>query len=128
MTAYRALLVFIASGFGGSARYLLGGWILGFAGPGFPFGTVTINVIGSFLIAFIMAISLNSTLIGPDLRLTLTTGIMGGFTTYSTFNYESVSAFQQGAVLIGAMNIVVTVVVCLLAGFGGLVIGRWLVA
>jgi CrcB protein len=121
------LLVFIFGGFGSACRYLLGGWVIELAGPGFPYGTITINAIGSFLIALIMAVSLNSTLISPNMRIALTTGIMGGFTTYSTFNYESVSLFNQGALLLGSLNILVTVVICLVTGFAGLALGRWLV-
>jgi CrcB protein len=128
VTAFRVLLVFIFGGAGSACRYLLGGWIVELAGPVFPYGTITINTLGSFLIALIMAISLNSTLISPDVRIALTTGVMGGFTTYSTFNYESVSLFTQGALLLGALNILVTVLMCLVAGFAGLALGRWLVA
>jgi CrcB protein len=53
---------------------------------------------------------------------------MGGFTTYSTFNYETVRYFQEGAVLFGVLNILVMVLACLLAGFLGLVAGRWATA
>jgi len=120
----RGLLVFLGSGFGGVARYLLGGWVLALTGPGFPYGTVAINAIGSFLICLIMTVSLASQQIGPTARLFLTTGVMGGFTTYSTFNYESIALFQQGAWLLGSLNLLVTVAVCLLAGAGGLWLAR----
>jgi CrcB protein len=123
----RLILVILCGGLGSGARYLLGGWVMSFAGPRFPFGTITINLIGSFLIAAIMAVSLNSNLIGGDLRVALTTGVMGGFTTYSSFNYESLALFQQGAVLLGLLNILVTVFGCLIAGWLGFLTGRILV-
>ena len=126
--AHRVLFVFLGSGFGGSLRYLLGGWIQNALGSRFAYGTITINTSGSFLIAVIMTISVNSDLIGPDLRLALTTGIMGGYTTYSTFNYETIAFFQQGAVLVGVANVLVTVVACLMAGGLGVVLGRALIS
>ena len=123
---HRVIYVFLGSGLGGVARYLLGGWIQNALGAQFPYGTITINTTGSFLIALIMTLSLNSDLIGPDLRVALTTGIMGGYTTYSTFNYETISLFQQGSVLVGITNVAVTVVACLIAGGLGVVVARWL--
>ncbi|MHB8420698.1 MAG: fluoride efflux transporter CrcB [Myxococcales bacterium] len=120
----RLLIVVVGGGFGSGCRYVLGGWIAQSIGTAFPYGTIAINTIGSFLIAAIMYLSLTANLIGPDLRLALTTGVMGGFTTYSTFNYESLALFQQGAWLLGALNIAVTVVLCLAAGALGLVLAR----
>lgn len=120
----RLLLVFVGGGFGSGARYLFGGWVAQTFGAAFPYGTIAINAIGSFLIAAIMYLSLTANLIGPDLRLALTTGVMGGFTTYSTFNYESLALFQQGAWFLGALNIAVTVVLCLAAGALGLLLAR----
>ena len=120
-------LVVVGSGLGGGARYLLAGWFVDRFGAVFPLGTIAINAIGSLLIGLIMHIGLNTSLISAEMRLMLTTGIMGGFTTYSTFNYETISFFQQGAVLLGMLNILVTVIICLFAGAGGLLLGRWLV-
>jgi len=120
-------LVVLGSGFGGGARYLFAGWLIQKFGVGFPYGTIAINAIGSLFIGLIMHVALNTELITPDARLALTTGLLGGFTTYSTFNYETISLFQQGATLLGMLNILVTVVLCLLAGAAGLILGRWLV-
>jgi len=122
----KVLLVFFGSGAGGVARFLFASWAVKTFGPAFPYGTIAINAIGSFLIVIIMQVSLRTDLIGPDLRLALTTGVMGGFTTYSTFNYESISLFQDGAILFGAVNIILTVLVCLGAGGLGLAIATWL--
>jgi len=122
----KVLLVFFGSGAGGVARFLFASWAVKTFGAAFPYGTIAINAIGSFLIVIIMQVSLRTDLIGPDLRLALTTGVMGGFTTYSTFNYESISLFQDGAILFGAVNIILTVLVCLGAGGLGLAIATWL--
>ena len=63
----------------------------------------------------------------PTLRLTLTTGLMGGFTTYSTFNYETLRYFEEGATGLGFLNLGGTVITCLAAGWLGLLAGRMLV-
>ena len=121
----RLALVILGGGFGSGARYLVGGWVAQALGSAFPYGTIGINALGSFLISVVMYLSLTAGAISPDLRLLLATGIMGGFTTYSTFNYESLAFFQQGAWLLGALNILATVFVCLAAGAIGLMLSRW---
>ena len=115
--------MFLAGGVGSAARYVFAGWVLRTFGSGFAYGTISINAVGSFLIVILMNMGLANA-IGPDTRLTLTTGLMGGFTTYSTFNYETISYFQQGAWLLGALNILVTVVLCLGAGGLGILASR----
>lgn len=121
----RLFLVIAFSGLGGGARYLMGGWVAQLA-PGFPWGTIAVNGLGSFLIVVFMQLGLHDA-IGPDTRLALTTGLMGGFTTYSTFNYETMAFFEQGAVLLGAANVAATVAICLVTGALGLWAGRALV-
>ena len=123
----RLLWVCLGSAFGGGARYLLGGWIQRSLGSTFPFGTLAVNVIGSFLLGILMQVGVTRNLFSPTLRLALTTGVMGGFTTYSTFNYETVQSLEEGAWAAGIVNIGVTVGACLLAGFLGLAGGRALV-
>jgi CrcB protein len=120
----RFLLVCAGGAFGTGARYLLGGWAQRVLGTAFPYGTLIINAIGSFLIVILMHLSIQRGVISPDLRVILTTGIMGGFTTYSTFNYETIRLLQDGALGLGALNLLATVVVCLLAGGLGVLICR----
>ena len=105
-------------------RYLTSQLAARTLGDAFPYGTMTVNVVGSFLIVLIMELALRTTSISADARLFLTTGCMGGLTTYSTFNYETIKFFQAGAPLFGAVNVVVTVVVCLAFGALGLVTAR----
>ncbi len=119
------LLVVLGGGLGSGARYLMGGFIARALGAGFPYGTLAINASGSFLLGVVMCLSLEGNLIGPELRLALATGVMGGFTTYSTFNYESLSLFEQGAWLLGVSNVLATVFACLAAGALALVLTRW---
>jgi CrcB protein len=122
----RFLWICLGGAVGTGARYLLSGWMLRTAGPGFPWGTLAVNVIGSFLLGLIMQVSLATGLIQPTLRLTLTTGLMGGFTTYSTFNYETLQYFQQSDWLAACANLATTVIVCLAVGALGVFTGRLL--
>ncbi len=121
---FRLALVCLGSALGGGARYLVSLGLARLAGTGFPFGTLTVNVLGSFLIGLIMHVGLTTTAISPNTRLFLTTGIMGGLTTYSTFNYETLGLMMDGEWRLAAVNLTVTVLVCLAAGFAGLAAGR----
>ena len=122
----RFLWICLGGAAGTGARYLLSGWLLRAAGPGFPWGTLAVNVIGSFLLGLIMQVALTTSLLSPTLRLALTTGVMGGFTTYSTFNYETLQFLQQNEWWLAAVNLTATVLVCLAAGALGVLTGRLL--
>ncbi len=123
----RFLWICLGGAAGTAARYLLSGWLLRVAGPGFPWGTLAVNVLGSFLLGLIMQVAFTTNLLSPTVRLALTTGVMGGFTTYSTFNYETLQYFQQDEWLLGLTNLGVTVAACLTAGVLGVLAGRLLV-
>ena len=112
----RFLLVCLGGAFGTGARYLLGTWAANGWGARFPFGTLGINVLGSFLLVLILYLSMQGRLITPDARVVLGTGVMGGFTTYSTFNYEVLRLLQQGAYGGAAAYLLATVGGCLAAG------------
>lgn len=124
----RLLWICLGGAIGTGVRYLLSGWFLRVLGPEFPYGTLAVNALGSFLLGVLMQVALSTESFPPTLRLTLTTGVMGGFTTYSTFNYETLQLFQEGAWLLGLANLGITVVACLAAGVLGLVVGRLLVS
>ena len=122
----RFLWICLGGAVGTGARYLMSVWLLRAAGPGFPWGTLAVNVIGSFLLGLIMQVALATDLLAPTLWLTLTTGVMGGFTTYSTFNYETIRYVQDGSWELAAANVSLTVAACLAAGFAGIAAGRWI--
>jgi len=121
----RFLWICLGGAIGTGARYLMSGW-LARVNPAFPWGTLAVNLIGSFLIAAILHVSLTTGAVSPTLRLFLTTGVMGGFTTYSTFNYETLQAFQEGNHWTGFLNLGATVIGCLAAGILGTWSGRLL--
>jgi len=125
---WKLLWVCAGSALGGGARYLVA--LLGVAvfGQGFAVGTLVVNVLGSFLMAAIAQAALLSPGFDPDLRLVLTTGVLGGFTTYSAFNQETVVALQRGARGLAAINVGLTLLLCLGAGWLGIVAGRWFAA
>ena len=120
----RLVWVCLGSALGGGARYLLSQGALRLLGSGFPYGTLAVNVLGSFLVGLIMHVSLETALISPTARLFLATGVMGGLTTYSTLNYETLSLAADGDWQLAVTNIVVTVAACLAAGVLGLASGR----
>lgn len=122
--ATRLFLVCLGGAVGTGARYLVSGWALAVLGPAFPYGTLAVNVIGSLLLGIIMQLGLTTDLLSPTLRLTLATGVMGGFTTYSTFNYETLRYLEEGAWPRAALNVGVTLVTCLLAGIAGVAVAR----
>lgn len=91
------LLAFVALGgaVGAVARYGASGWVHGFAGSGFPWGTLAVNVAGAFLLGFTLRV-LQSSITPPEIRGFLTVGLLGAFTTFSTFTYEAVALMQDG--------------------------------
>jgi len=124
----RFVLICLGGALGTGARYLVATGMLRWLGPAFPFGTLTVNLAGSFLLGAIMELGLSYGAISPDLRVVLATGVMGGFTTYSSFNFETIGYFQREAWFIGAAYLAATVVGCLAAGVLGLATARWLAA
>jgi len=120
----RLFWICVGGAAGTAARYLLGGWLIALLGTSFPYGTLAVNLIGSFLIGSIMHVSLTTDLISPMLRLALTTGFMGGFTTYSTFNYETVRYLREGALYMGLLNFGVMSLACLIGGFLGVALAQ----
>ncbi len=120
----RFLLICLGGALGTGARFLISIGMARAFGPEFPRGTILINVTGSFLIALIMELSLRGGAISPGMRLFLTTGVMGGYTTYSSFNYETLRLGEDGNVGLAALNLGLTVVGCLVAGVLGLLAAR----
>ena len=106
------------------ARYMVSGWVYTLAGRSLPYGTLAVNVIGSLLLGLIMEGSLRSTLLSPDLRFGLTVGFMGGFTTFSTFSYETVRLLEEGSLVAAGANILLNVTACVVAAIIGIYLAR----
>ena len=123
----RFLLICLGGAIGTAARYGISLWSRGALGTAFPWGTLIVNVVGSFLLGVIMFVGLNTELISPTVRLALGTGVMGGFTTYSSFNYETLKLVEDGSLRLAAINLLATLLGCFLAGFLGIALARKLV-
>lgn len=108
------------------ARYILSGWVYALAGRGFPYGTMAVNVVGAFLIGLIMEFGLRTTLIPQEIRVGLTIGFLGGLTTFSTFSYETFRLLEDGEFVTAAVNIVASVLVCLVFTWAGIATARHL--
>lgn len=115
-----ATIAFFCAG-GGLARYYLSGWVYGLLGRGFPYGTLVVNVIGAYCIGLTMELGLRSTAISDTLRLGLTVGFLGGLTTFSTFSYETFKLLEDGQFLPAFINVLASVLVCLLCTWLGIV-------
>jgi CrcB protein len=124
---FRFLLICLGGAVGTGARYLIAIETPRLLGTSFPYATLLVNVAGSFLLGAVMHVGLTTALMTPTLRLVLATGVMGGFTTYSTFNYETIEYLREGALAMAALNVAATLVLCLVAGALGLTMARWLV-
>ena len=120
----RVFLVALGGALGSVARYGVGVAAPRVLGAGFPWGTLLVNVVGSFLIAGVMHLAVATAAISPSARLFLTTGVIGGFTTYSTFNYETLNLVGERLWGVATLNVGVTVVGCLVAGVLGQATGR----
>jgi len=124
----QVILIGLAGALGTLSRYYVGVWAARAIGTGFPYGTLIVNVVGCFLIALIYELALTTTLISPSARLVLTTGFMGGLTTYSSFNYETTGLLRERALATGVLNLGVTLAGCFVAGLLGLALARRIAA
>lgn len=108
------------------SRYFLSGWVYNIFGRSFPYGTLTVNVIGSYIIGLVMELSMRSELISPSLRIGITIGFLGGLTTFSTFSYETFRLLEDREFLVASINIFFSVLVCLFFTWTGIETARYL--
>lgn len=124
----RILLIALGGALGSVARHATATAAVRWLGADFPYGTLAVNLAGSFLIGLIHELAVETVLVPDDLRWFLTTGVMGGLTTYSAFSYETVRLVQTGAWAAAAVNMGATTVLCLLLAMLGIAAGRALAA
>jgi fluoride exporter len=116
------LQVALGGAIGASARYLTGIFAVRVMGHGFPWGTITVNVLGSFLMGVIIVVLAEKS--GNRLAPLMVTGMLGGFTTFSTFSLDAMTIYERGQVGLAAVYVTVSVLLSLGAIFAGLTIAR----
>lgn len=121
---HTAFLIALFGALGCLTRYLLSGWIYDLFGRTFPFGTLTVNLVGAFFIGLIMELGIRTTLISQDLRIGLTIGFLGGLTTFSTFSYETFKLLEDGEIIIASANVFTSVLACLVFTWAGILVAR----
>jgi CrcB protein len=120
----------IAIGAGGAAgslaRYVLSNWVHGWAGRGFPYGTLTVNVLGCLLMGTLFVLFTERLSDSPTLRAGLLIGVLGGFTTFSSFSIETFNLIEEGATVKALLNAAGSLVLCIGSTWIGVLIGRQL--
>jgi len=117
-------LVCLGGALGSGARYLVGTWSVAKLGTGFPWGTLAVNLLGSFAIALVVQAAILKPEFSNNWRLFLTAGFTGGFTTYSAFNQETLSYLETGELAKAFGYAATMLLACLAAGYAGLSVGR----
>lgn len=120
----RVLWISIGAMLGANARYWLGVWAAQRWGAAFPWGTFIINLSGSFLLGLFMTLVTGRYPVDPNLRLLVTVGFLGAYTTFSTFTYESINLFLKGQWLAGLLNVLGSMALGLLAAGFGVYLGK----
>ena len=118
-------LIFIGAGFGGLFRYWISNGIYLLLGRQFPYGTLVVYVSGCFLMGLLFVLTLDRfDSIGSQLRALLLIGLLGGYTTFSSFSIETINLFESGNWLSALTNIFLSTIVCIAAAWLGVIGGR----
>ena len=120
------LFVALGGAIGSAARYVVGGWFAARFGAAFPYGTFVVNVTGSFIVGLFLAYAQERVSLSPYWRLFFAVGFVGGYTTFSTYEYESVRLLQDGEMLLAAVYLIGSVVTGGVAAIAGIALGSWI--
>ena len=118
------LIISAGAVLGANARYLISDWAARKLGVGFPYGTFIINLTGSLLIGLFLTLATERFVVDPRLRLFITIGFLGAYTTFSTYAYESFSLIYQGQWLAGMLNLLGSVLLGVAAVGAGIFLGK----
>jgi len=118
------LLVAIGGAIGSVGRYLVGLWATRLAGPNFPWGTLTVNVVGAFAIGLLVEMVARRFDASTEMRAFIVTGILGGFTTWSSFTLDTMVLFERGEIGLSSLYLLASLLVSFAAIFAGLALGR----
>jgi fluoride exporter len=120
------LLISAGAALGANARYWLGDWAAQKWGAGFPFGTLLINLTGSFLLGLFMTLATERLMLDPRWRILFAVGFLGAYTTFSTYTFESFNLISKGQWLPGLLNLLGSSLLGVLAVGTGIALGKWL--
>ena len=114
-------VLFVAAGgaVGSSLRYLLSSGIYAWYGRAFPWGTLAVNVLGSFAIGLLSILLVEKFNVAQEWRLAIVVGVLGGFTTFSAFSWDTLDLMQQGLTMKALLNVLANVMLCIVAAWLG---------
>ena len=118
------LLIALGGALGSALRHLTNQAALRLFGAQFPFGTFTVNLLGSLLMGLLVELVARRFDASTELRLFIATGVLGGYTTFSAFSLDTVALFERGEIGLAALYVVATVALGLIGLAGGLYLGR----
>ena len=111
---------------GASARYFLSGYVAKALSSTFPYGTLLINISGSFLLGFFLVLTTERVLVDTRWRWLIAIGFCGSYTTFSSYAFETFALFEQGQWALVAWNVIASNLLCLASVLGGAALARWL--
>lgn len=120
----KLLLIGLAGACGALARYGLGGFVQRYSGATFPWGTLVVNIVGSFLFGFVWSLVEQRMVISPETRVIILSGFLGAFTTFSSFMFETSTLIGEAQWWLAGLNVGGQILLGLTAMFLGLAAGR----
>ncbi|HEC75536.1 MAG TPA: fluoride efflux transporter CrcB [Methylophaga aminisulfidivorans] len=123
---YQLIAIAAGGAIGSILRFLVSNGVYRIFGKDFPYGTLSVNVLGSFLMGLLFILFVEREIVSVELRSAVLVGLLGAFTTFSTFSIETITLLEDGELIKAMVNVVLSVVVCITATWIGLNIGRQL--
>jgi len=117
-------IVFFGAGIGGMCRYWCSSIVYKFLPTNFPYGTLVVNIIGSFILGFVFYSLYEKGIINQDMRLFLSIGFCGGFTTFSTFSFETINLLKNSEYFFAVLNISANVIFSLTGTFTAYILSK----
>jgi len=109
---------------GAVMRYVTANWVYTWLGRDFPYGTLSVNIMGSFLMGLLTILIMQKSAIDPAIKLGVMVGFLGAFTTFSTFSIDTFNLLEKGAIMLAMLNIFISIMTCLTAVWLGMLLGK----